>query len=322
MGNSFSVTVMGDIMIDIDLRVPSLHSLIEARGSDLVTEIHLTQGGSAANTASWLSLCGNRVLLLGAVGQDIAGLSAVGAIEKHGVIPLLKIDPEAPTGMCIVITEPDGSRTMLPSPGSNSNLSHADLDSLWPKEGFNHFHLSAYSLFHEQTGETALSALMRARSSGVSISLDPASHALIPQHEHMILPALKLSNLLLANQEEAEAIYRSATRNKDDLLPPIEDMLQVLVGLLDADSTVESVAVVTFGAAGAMAMTRSGVLTSVASLPVDVISSTAGAGDAFNAGFLHEWVTDHGELQSALQGGAQTAAQALTRVGASPSAEN
>jgi sugar/nucleoside kinase (ribokinase family) len=99
-------------------------------------------------------------------------------------------------------------------------------------------------------------------------------------------------------------------------------MLQVLVGLLDADSPVESVAVVTFGAAGAMAIARSGVLTRVASLPVDVISSTAGAGDAFNAGFLHEWVTDHGDLQSALQGGAQTAAQALTRVGASPSAEN
>ena len=322
MGNSLSVAVMGDIMIDIDLRVPSLYSLIEARGSDLVTEIHLTQGGSAANTASWLSVCGNRVLLLGAVGQDIAGMSAVGAMEKHGVIPLFKIDPEAPTGMCIVITEPDGSRTMLPSPGSNSNLRHADLDSLWPKESFEHFHLSAYSLFHEQTGETALGALIRARSSGVSISLDPASHALIPRHKQMVLHALKLSNILLANQEEAEAIYRSATSDKADLSPSIEDMLQVLVTLLDVDATVDSVVVVTLGAAGAVALAKNGVLTSVPSLPIDAISSTAGAGDAFNAGFLHEWVADHGDLQSALQGGVRTAVQALTRVGASPSAEN
>ncbi len=317
-----SIAVMGDIMIDIDLRIPSLESLIRTRGSDLPTEVQLTQGGSAANTASWLSLLGDRVVLFGAVGEDIAGQSAEKAMQALGVVPLFARDPQAPTGMCIVITEGDGSRTMIPSAGANANLGMAVLDQLWPHESLSHFHLSAYSLFHQQTGDTAINALQKARDLGATVSLDPASHALISHHVSAIRKGLKLSNVLLANQEEAEELFRSATSLKSKLLPPPEEILQELLTLLDTDSNRDRVVVVTLGEAGSMAMSDSGDLVIAECRLVPQIQSTVGAGDAFNAGFLHAWVPNHGDLQLALHEGNSTAAQALSRVGASPMSGN
>lgn len=317
-----SIAVMGDIMIDVDLRIPSLESLISTRGSDFPTEIQLTQGGSAANTASWLSLLGDRVALLGAVGEDIAGDSAEKAMLALGVVPLFARDSQTPTGMCIVITEGDGSRTMIPSAGANAKLGLTTLERMWPHVGLNHFHLSAYSLFHQQTGETAIRALEKTRNLGATVSLDPASHALIPRHARAIRQALRLTNVLLSNQEEAEAIYRSTSDVTSKAVPPPEEILPALLTLLDTDSKRDRVVVITLGEAGSMAMSGSGELVIAKSRYVPQIQSTAGAGDAFNAGFIHAWIPNHGDLQSALHGGNSIAARALTRVGASPMSGN
>jgi hypothetical protein len=48
--------------------------------------------------------------------------------------------------------------------------------------GFQHFHLSVYSLFHGRTGATALKALQKAFEFGAAVSLSPASQVLIPHH--------------------------------------------------------------------------------------------------------------------------------------------
>lgn len=322
MHKSFSIAVMGDIMIDIDLRIPSLESLIKTRGSDFPTEIQLTPGGSAANTASWLSFCGDHVVFFGAVGDDFAGRSAEGALEAIGVVPHLKHDPHFATGMCIVMTESDGSRTMIPSPGANAYLGITDLELLWPPDGVHHFHLSAYSLFHEQTSATALKALQKAYELGATISLDPASHALIPQHLNVIHQALRLTNVLLANQEEAEALFKSVTKLGSKLSPSVEEMLPTLLSLLHTESTKDLAAVVTLGEAGSISLNGRGEYAIAQGPSIHQIESSAGAGDAFNAGFLHTWLKDPTDLQSALQGGNHTAAQALTRVGASPVSRN
>ena len=322
MRNSFSIAVMGDIMIDIDLRIPSLESLINTRGSDFPTEIQVTPGGSAANTASWLSLCGDHVVLFGAVGEDFAGSSAEGAIKAIGVVPLLKHDPHFATGMCLVMTEGDGSRTMIPSAGANAYLGITDLELLWPPDGMHHFHLSAYSLFHQEASATALKALQKAYELGATISLDPASHTLIPHHLNVILQALRLTNVLLANQEEAEALFRSVTNQGSKMSPPVEEMLPTLIGLLNTESTMGSAAVVTLGEAGSASLSGTGEYAIAQGSSIHQIESSSGAGDAFNAGFLHTWLTDNTNLQSALQGGNHIAAQALTRVGASPASRN
>lgn len=322
MNESIDILVMGDVMIDIDVSVPLLDSLIDARGSDLPTLIQMTQGGSAANTAMWLTLSGHRVHFLGSVGNDSAGVSATATLKNHGMIPLLKINPDYPTGMCLVITESDGGRTMLPSSGSNAHLSVTDLETLWPTQDPAHFHLSAYSLFHEITSQSALHALRRASASNVTVSIDPSSHALIPPHSEMILESLGFADVLLANLEEAETLYKVSQGRSFTSPPTREQVLHELVGLLNPDSTITPIVVVTLGEGGAIAVKRGGSVEYAAAHHIDSIISTAGAGDAFNAGFLTSWLRHTDNLQLALEHGNQTAARALTRVGASPETQN
>ena len=52
-----------------------------------------------------------------ASGDDDRGRAAVA--ELRGVDVRASVDPERPTGTCIVLVEPGGERTMLPDPGAN-----------------------------------------------------------------------------------------------------------------------------------------------------------------------------------------------------------
>ena len=60
--------------------------------------------------------------LIGRVGDDAAGRAAADALRAEGVDLRLSVDPERPTGTCLVLVEPGGERTMLPDPGANAAL--------------------------------------------------------------------------------------------------------------------------------------------------------------------------------------------------------
>ncbi len=313
---------MGDVMMDIDASVPNLESILIARGSDVPTRIRMTQGGSAANTAAWLRVNDQRASLLGAIGEDSSGELVTNALRSHGVMPLLSVHPDFPTGMCIVITESDGSRTMLPSSGANAHFDPDDIEALWPTDSLDHFHLSAYSLFHHTTGKSAIAAIKKARQESLTVSIDPASHALIPMHSSIVIEALSSSNLLLANLEEAQSLFRIATREPTIPIPDREQMLHTLLSLLSSGTDLSPVVVVTLGNDGAIAMARNGIVEQAPAGLAEVIESTAGAGDAFNAGFLTHWIAHPHDIVGALYSGNNSAASALTRVGASPEPRN
>ncbi len=72
--------------------------------------------------------------------------------------------------------------------------------------------------------------------------------------------------------------------------------------------------VITLGAGGSIAVTRSGVFTCEA-VPVTRVVDTTGAGDAFAAAFLAVYCHD-GSIDDALAAGAARAAEVITRLGA------
>ena len=67
------IVVVGDIVTDI----VAVHSGALAAGSDTDARITVTGGGSAANTAAWLVTAGATPVLVGRVGDDGRGRSAV-----------------------------------------------------------------------------------------------------------------------------------------------------------------------------------------------------------------------------------------------------
>src|ERR1700732_1245958 len=138
------VVVVGDLMTDTVAHA----ALPLARGSDTPATVSMHGGGSGANIAAWLAVDGSEVAFVGRRGADIAGRNRDMELMGYGVDARLVMDPERPTGTCVVMVTHKGDHTMLSDPGANAALSPDDL----PKDLFtpgSHLHVSGYTLLNE-----------------------------------------------------------------------------------------------------------------------------------------------------------------------------
>ena len=168
------VICLGDVMTDVVARLSGPLAV----GSDTPSAVTTGGGGSAANTACWLAAAGVMVAFVGRVGDDEPGRAATASLRSAGVHLAVTVDPERPTGICIVLVSDTGERTMLPDAGANAGLRTTDL----PVELFveqTHLHVSGYTLLNADSRPAALAAMALARERGLSISVDAASRALI-----------------------------------------------------------------------------------------------------------------------------------------------
>ena len=117
------IVVIGDLMTDTVAHA----TLPLARGSDTPAKVTTHGGGSGANTAAWLAADGADVAFVGRRGADIAGRNRDMELMGYGVDARLVMDPERPTGTCVVMVTHKGERTMLSDPGANAALSPDDL---------------------------------------------------------------------------------------------------------------------------------------------------------------------------------------------------
>jgi ribokinase len=179
-----TLAVLGDLMVDVVTRM----SGPLARGSDTAARIAVGGGGSGANVAAWAAWLGTPVVFGCRVGDDERGRAAVAALR--GVDVRATVDPDRPTGTCVVLVEPDGERTMLPDPGANDG----PLPEIEPGD---HLHVVGYALLRDGARASALAAIERARAARVPVSVDPSSWALLRPG------AIPPVDLLLPNVEEA-----------------------------------------------------------------------------------------------------------------------
>jgi sugar/nucleoside kinase (ribokinase family) len=179
-----TLVVLGDLMVDVVARVEDELAL----GSDTAAQISVQGGGSAANVAAWAAHLGTPVSLVCRVGRDDRGRAAVDELE--GVDVRVTVDYDRPTGTCIVLVGPGGERTMLPDPGAND----APLGEIPLGE---HLHVVGYALLRDGPRASALAAIERARTAGMSVSVDPSSWALLRPG------AIPEVDLLLPNEQEA-----------------------------------------------------------------------------------------------------------------------
>src|SRR5262249_31205093 len=145
-----------------------------AFGSDTPSAVGLFGGGSAANTACWLTAAGADAVFVGRVGDDALGVDAVRQLNAAGVTTAVSVDPHQTTGTCVVLVDPSGERTMLPDPGANATLAANDLPEFAPGT---HLHVSGYALLGEGSRDAALAAVKSARDAQLSISVDASSAA-------------------------------------------------------------------------------------------------------------------------------------------------
>jgi sugar/nucleoside kinase (ribokinase family) len=291
------IVVVGDLMTDTVARA----ALPLAKGSDTPATVTVHGGGSGANIAAWLTVEGAEVAFVGRRGADIAGRNRDMELMGYGVDARLVMDPERPTGTCVVMVTHKGDHTMLSDPGANAAFAPDDL----PQDLFGpgpHLHLSGYSLLRDGSQAAALAALERAHQVGMSISVDGASAA--PLERLGAEPFLDLTNgaqLLFVNEAQAAVLT-----GRDDAA----QAARVLTAWYPE-------VVVKRGAEGALYADGRSEPVLVPAQPLEQAVDGTGGGDAFCAGFLASWL-DNKPPAEALAAGCRLAARARSLVGARP----
>ncbi len=293
-----TVLVVGDVVTDI----LAVHPQELVPGSDTPAAVHLTGGGSAANTACWLAGLRRPVTLIGVVGADAAGTDRLAELAAAGVGTAIRRAPHARTGSVVVLSH-GAERTMLCDRGANTELSTVDIDTaLAAYPDARHLHLSGYALFDGGSREAGRYALAEAAARGLGTSVDAASAGPLNRvGATAFLSWVHHADLLLANLAEAQALAGHAGTPEALAHTLTQYFPRVVVKLAES---------------GAVWASRDGDVVGVPARPATMVDPT-GAGDAFAAGLLDAWLGGAPPLD-ALHAGAVLGAKAVSITGGRP----
>jgi sugar/nucleoside kinase (ribokinase family) len=260
----------------------------------LADRMMLTLGSSSAIVAHNLAALGSRVGFQSRIGDDPLGQIALERLQQGGVdVSLVRRVPGATTTGLTVILHHELWRNILTYSGTIAETSWDDLDLNYLSDS-RHFHLSSYYLqraLRPRVGEL----FQQLKAKGLTISLDTNDDP-DDRWEGGLSDVLRYVDVFLPNEREA-----CKAAGTDDLEAAIHRLSQ-WVPLI----------VVKLGRKGAMAQRGAERLTSPSR---DVVAVDAvGAGDSFDAGFLHEFVRGS-DLQTCLANGNLAGALSTTRPG-------
>jgi sugar/nucleoside kinase (ribokinase family) len=254
--------------INVDLVFTGCDRLPEFGGEVLASGFRQGPGSSSMICAMGLAQLGHAVVFTGITGQDGWGDYCISAMHQAGIdVSSIARDAALHTGVTIALSSQQ-DRALATYAGAIGELraEHID-DDLLAKAG--HLHVSSYYLQEHLRPE--LGALFaRARVAGLTISLDPGFD---PQQRwgDELIALLPLIDVFLPNEREACAISGKA------------DPREALLALANGHTRT----VVKLGGEGCITLYNDSVL-AVPAHAVQVVDST-GAGDSFDAGFLHAW---------------------------------
>lgn len=229
------------------------------------SDFTMTPGGGALITAAHAAAIGRPTALLARYGTD----SISRALEEQ--IDVLDIDlqfldrhPDAGPQITVVMVD-DSERAFLSRRAGQALPSTFEAALTWPDAA--HLHIAEYATLHEIPYATIM-----AKQHGLTVSLDPSWDSELIR-DPMFFERASGVDVFLPNLEEARALSRCL------------DAEEALVHL----STHFPVVAVKCGGDGAL-LAMNGKMFSRSTPKVDVVDTT-GAGDAFNAGFLHAWLS-------------------------------
>ena len=249
-----------------DLVMQEYSSFPELGKEVLVKDLVLALGSASAICAVGLARLGNNVSLAAKVGLDAWGDFCSETLRKEGVDTSRLIrDAKLKTGLTVSLTAAR-DRALVTYLGAIAELRSDDV----PDEvlrGYQHLHVSSYFL-QTRLRPGCRDLFDRARRLGLTTSLDPGFD---PEEQWGadLLDTLSVVDVFFPNEVELRALGKS-----DDVETALKN--------LPAKHTIAKL-----GSDGCATLLE-GKLVRVPAYPVTPVDTT-GAGDSFNAGFLHSW---------------------------------
>jgi sugar/nucleoside kinase (ribokinase family) len=259
----------------------------------LVEDSQMALGSASAICAMGLARLGTPVSFVGVVGNDVWGEYCLSALRARGIdLSAVRVDNTVKTGMTVSISAAV-DRALVTYPGASTALRAEDITDEMLRNA-DHVHVSSFFL---QAGLRPGCRELFARASrlGLTTSLDPGFDPATTWGADL-QDVLIQTDVFLPNAVELEAITKQ--KSVPEALRTLENGRTLTIAKL--------------GAHGAVARSA-GELHAAPAFCVDTVETT-GAGDSFNAGFLHAWLRGD-VLDSALKMGCACGALSTQGVG-------
>lgn len=287
----FDITIAGELNLDIILY--GLPEELPFEQELLASGQMVTLGSSSAITAHNLAVLGTRVGFVTRMGEDALGKIALDRLRAAAVdLTRITRSSTADTGLTVLLPH-TRQRRILTYPGCMAEMTLAHLDLAYLVSS-RHFHLSSYFL-HRGLVAQIPELFQKLKAAGLTISMDTNDDP-ADRWEDGVQEALQFVDVLMPNEREACKLARNV--NVEGAIRQLSERVPLVV--------------VKRGAQGAIAVAK-GKEVSVPAIPVEVVDPI-GAGDSFNAGFLHKYVQG-ADLAACLTYGNLVAACSTTRAG-------
>jgi len=288
----FDVTIAGEL--NLDLILYGLPEQLQPERELLADRMMLTLGSSSAIVAHNLAALGSRVGFQSRIGDDPLGQIALERLQQGGVdvSRVRRVSGPTTTGMTVILHH-ELWRNILTYAGTIAELTWDDLDLNYLADS-RHFHFSSYYL-HRALLPRVSELFQRMKAKGLTISLDTNDDP-DDRWEGGLHEILQYVDVLLPNEREACKVARM--ENVEDSVKKLSELVPLVV--------------VKLGSKGSLA--QRGVERVTSPSPKVVPIDTVGAGDSFDAGFLHEFVRGS-DLATCLASGNRAGALSTTRPG-------
>jgi len=275
------VLVAGELNVDIVLQ--GYHAFPEAGKEVLVDDFVMVLGSASAICAMGLAKLGDPVAFLGKAGDDPWGRFCVECLAGRRIgVKHVVCDASLKTGVTVAITSPR-DRALVSFLGSIAALRAEDVPDAALAEA-DHLHVSSYFL-QERLRPGMKGLFARARRFGLTTSLDPGFDPTETWGPDLA-ETLREVDVFFPNEVELRGL--TGTDDVGDALRRLDNGRTRVVAKLGKDGA---------------ATLDEGAVRRAPAFPIEP-KDTTGAGDSFNAGFLHAWLAGAPSLEALRLGAA------------------
>ncbi len=269
-----------------------------------IKKIVFTTGGGGTNAAVTFGRQGFKTACIGVIGSDAAGKEIIEELEKEGIEPLFQKHDDDFTAYSIILVHPNAERTILSykGEGQHFDVNRVPFDKLKAKW----FYIDSLGGHYD-----LLEALVNhAVENGTKVAFNPGGKELAFGLDKLG-PLLKHIDIFAANKEEAAELAGTRPEEQEETLKKLAEICGGIVVMTDAHEGVKVLADSVLYSAG---------------VPDSPVVERTGAGDAFNSGFVCEYMrsgdpakspSDRGAgIKKAIQFATANASSVVTKWGA------